>query len=234
MILSGHQPAYLPWLGLFHKMTLADAFCVLDTVNYSKDFINRNLIKTARGPLWLSVPVDAHGAKRICDVRIADGIWHRKHLKSIEYAYSRAPFFADYAPDVMKLIAKPYGFLCDLTNEMTRLLAGMLGLNVRFFCASDYEFAGRKTEYVVNMCRRLGAQAYVFGSQGREYVDEEALRAAGVEAFFQDYRHPLYRQLHGAFVPRLSIIDLLFNEGPRSLEILLRGNQVKPSPAESR
>ena len=99
-----------PWLGLFHKMTLADAFCVLDTVDYSKDFINRNLIKTARGPLWLSVPVDAHGAKRICDVRIADGIWRRKHLKSIEYAYSRAPFFADYAPDVMKLIAKPYGF----------------------------------------------------------------------------------------------------------------------------
>ena len=114
---------------------------------------------------------------------------------------------------------------------MTRLLAGMLGLNVRFFSASDYEFDGRKTEYVVDMCRRLGAWGYVFGSQGREYVDEEALRAAGIEAFFQEYRHPVYQQLHGAFVPRLSIIDLLFNEGPRSLEILLRENQIKPSPA---
>ncbi len=234
MILSGHQPAYLPWLGLFHKMTLADAFCVLDTVDYSKDFINRNLIKTAQGPLWLSVPVNAHGAKRICDVRIAEGVWRRKHLRSIEHAYSRAPFFDDYAPDVMKLIAKPYAFLCDLTNDMTRLLARMLGLDIRFFYASDYEFARGKTECVVDMCRRFGAGGYVFGSQGREYVNEEVLRAAGIDSFFQEYRHPVYGQQHGPFIPRLSIIDLLFNEGPRSLEILLRENQIKPSPVAFR
>ncbi len=231
MILSGHQPAYLPWLGLFHKMTLADEFFIVDTVAYSKDFINRNLVKTAQGPLWLTVPVDTHGAKRICDVRIVGNGWRRKHVRTIGTSYSKAPYFDAFAPEILRVIAKPHGFLSELTNELLLLLTHQLGLDVKFIVASDYDFAGRKSEYVLNVCRGLGASAYVFGSHGRHYVDEQMLRAGGVQAIFQEYRHPVYRQRYGAFVPRLSIIDLLFNEGPRSLEILLRGNQTSPFAA---
>ncbi len=225
MILSGHQPAYLPWLGLFHKMTLADAFCIVDDVTYSKDFINRNAVKTARGRLWLTVPVDAHGTKRICDVRIVGSSWRRKHVRTIVSSYSKAPYFGTYAPEILSVIAKPHAFLSEFTNELLRLLTQLLGFGVNFIVASDYDFAGRKSEYVLNVCSRLGASAYVFGSHGRQYVNEQILRAGGVEPIFQEYRHPVYRQRYGAFVPRLSVIDLLFNEGPRSLGILLRDNQ---------
>ena len=229
MILSGHQPAYLPWLGLFHKMTLADEFCVLDTVAYSKDFINRNSIKTAQGALLLTVPVDAHGAKPIRDVRIQEGVWRRKHLRSIVNAYAKAPYFEQYAPPILGAIAKPYTFLTELTNDLLRSLSEALGLRARIFAASDYDFVGAKSEYVLELCRRLGATAYVFGSQGRNYVDEQLLRAGGVEPIFQEYVHPVYRQAHRPFIPRLSVVDLLFNEGPRSLDILCRNNQAKVS-----
>jgi hypothetical protein len=209
-------------------MTLADAFCIVDTAVYSKDFINRNLVKTSHGPVWLTVPVNAHGAKRICDVRIAGDGWRQKHLRTIETAYSRAPYFDAYAPGILNVLSRPYEYLSQLTNELLRQLIQLLGLHVKLMVASDYDFAGGKSEYVLDMCTKLGASAYVFGSHGRHYVDEQFLRNGGVEPIFQEYQHPVYRQRYGAFVPRLSIIDLLFNEGPHSLEILLRDNQPAP------
>ena len=58
MILTAHQPVYLPWLGLFHKIALSDAFVWFDDVQYQKrDWNNRNKIKTNSGPAWLTVPV---------------------------------------------------------------------------------------------------------------------------------------------------------------------------------
>jgi len=164
MILSGHQPAYLPWLGQFHKMAISDAFCILDTFAYSKDFVNRNRVKTAQGSCWLSVPVDAHGAKRICDVRIASDSWRRKHMLTIQHAYAKAEYFESYAPAIFDVIAKRHRFLADLTNDLVRLLARALGLDVNFLVASDYDFAGGKSEYVVDMCRKAGASYYVFGA----------------------------------------------------------------------
>jgi len=233
VILSAHQPAYLPWLGLFHKMTLCDTFCVFDTAPYRrKDFINRNRIKTARGPLWLSVPVYSHGGPRICDVRIRENTWQRKHLATIDDAYSKAPYYELYAAELYQVLTKRYAFLADLTSALTRLFVRLLGIRVRLVVSSDYDFAGKKSEYIVNMCSELGASTYIFGSQGRNYADLSAFASAGVEVVFQEYRHPVYAQRFGSFVPRLSIVDLLFNEGPRSLEILVRNNGRYASTAK--
>ena len=77
------------------------------------------------------------------------------------------------------------------------------------------------------MCLRLKADVYIFGAEGQNYADVDKFRAHGVEPFFQNYRHPVYRQPHGEFLPYMSVIDLLFNEGPRSREILLAGNDTR-------
>lgn len=226
MILSAHQPAYLPWLGLFHKVAAADTFCIVDTVPFSRyDFINRNRIKTPAGPIWLTVPVSAPGAKRICDVRIAGTAWRRKHAMSLAQYYRKAEFFDEHAPGLSDLLGRPYVFLTELTTALLRLFVQSLGLQAKIVAASDYAFRGHKSEYVLDMCRTLGASAFLFGSMGKRYADTAAFTASGIDLYFQEYRHPRYRQLYGAFVPRLSIVDLLFNEGPRSLEVLLRGNE---------
>ena len=99
MILTAHQPVYMPWLGLFHKISLAETFCIFDDVQYTKkDFVNRNRIKTKDGSLWLTVPVESsnHREIRIKEVRIVQNGWQKKHFRSIQSAYAKANYYSDY------------------------------------------------------------------------------------------------------------------------------------------
>jgi WbqC-like protein family len=228
MILSAHQPVYLPWLGLFHKIASADLFCYFDIVQYqTKDYNNRNKIKTHSGELWLSVPVESKGHLEKCvgDIRIVQNSWQRKHVKSLQHAYQKAPYFGDYMPELESiLLGKSQGTLAELNFELLRFLLRALAITTPLVKASDYEFQGAKSELVLDMCRKLKADVYIFGSQGRDYADVASFLVAGVQPYFQDYRHPSYRQQHGEFLPYMSVIDILFNEGPKSREILLSGN----------
>lgn len=234
MILTAHQPVYLPWLGLFHKMYLAEHFCLFDIAQYqTKDYNNRNKIKTASGDLWLSVPVESsdHFQKRVCDIRIINNGWRRKHSKSIQLNYSKAPFYKDYFDPLVAIIQADHVFLSDLNLEMLCFLMGALGFYRPITRASDYEFAGTKSDLVLDMCVKLGASTYIFGAQGRNYADVASFEGRAIQVVFQHYVHPTYRQQYGAFVPYLSVIDLLFNEGPKSLDILLGGNIMSVNAA---
>jgi hypothetical protein len=222
MIVSAHQPAYMPWLGLFDKIARSDAFCVLDTAQFSRgDFINRNRIKSPRGAIWLTVPVRAESRVPICNVRIRDDGWRRKHLAALEHCYFKAPFFDRYAPEIAAVLERPHVSFNELTAELLRVLLAQLGIGTRLVFASDCDFAGQKSQYLLDMCRRLGATSYISGTRGRDYLDASAFSSAGIGVEFQDYRHPVYPQRFGAFVANLSVLDLLFNVGPRSLDVLL-------------
>lgn len=225
MILSAHQPTYLPWCGLLHKIACADLFCILDTVQFGgKSYENRNTIKTQAGPLMLTVPVESGLDKTGGTVRIIPGAWQRKHVRSIQMAYAKAPFFSEYGPGLIALLEKPYERLADLNREILGYLLKNFGIATPIVNASAYDFRGEKSELVLDMCRKLGASSYIFGSQGHGYADVAAFTAAGVRAHFQEYKHPIYPQLHGAFASHLSAIDLLFNVGPGSREVLMRDN----------
>jgi hypothetical protein len=231
MILTAHQPVYLPWLGLFHKIAMADLFCYFDIAQYqTKDFNNRNKIKTHNGEIWLSVPVESknHFDKCVGEIRIVQDGWQRKHFKSISMAYQKAPYLRDYIGQFEEiLIAQSFETLSALNLAILRLVMRNLQISTPIVKASDYAFQGAKSELVLDMCTQLGADTYIFGAQGRDYADVDSFRARGVEPYFQSYRHPEYRQLHGEFKPNLSIVDLLFNEGPRSREIVMSGNDTR-------
>lgn len=233
MILTAHQPVYLPWLGLFHKIALADTFCYFDIAQYqTKDYNNRNKIKTHAGELWLSVPVESknHFEKRVGEIAIVQNGWQRKHVKSIRLAYQHAPYFSNYFPGLEALILnESSNSLGQLNLAILRYLMQCMGIATPIVIASEYQFQGAKSDLVLDMCRQLEADIYIFGAQGRNYADVEKFIAHKVRPVFQDYRHPCYRQMHGGeFLPYMSVIDLLFNEGPRSLEILLSGNAKRP------
>lgn len=231
MILTAHQPVYLPWLGLFHKIALADLFCYFDIAQYqTKDFNNRNRIKTHSGEIWLSVPVESknHFGKSVGEIRIVQNGWQRKHFKSISMAYQKAPYFRDYIEQFEEVLtAQSFDTLSTLNLEILRLAMRNLQISTPIVKASEYAFQGAKSDLVLDMCLQLKADVYVFGAQGRDYANIESFRAAGVEPYFQDYRHPQYRQLHGEFKPYMSVIDLLFNEGPRSRDIVMSGNDTR-------
>ncbi|NWG87658.1 MAG: WbqC family protein [Hydrogenophilaceae bacterium] len=231
MILTAHQPVYLPWLGLFHKIALADMFISFNQVQYQpKDWNNRNQIKTQQGPIWLSVPVLRKGylEKTISDLEINNSEpWARKHWKSLQVAYAKAPYFKRYADYFQDIYARRWERLVDLNETMLKGFLDILGIPVPVRSAGEWQFQGEKSDLVLDMCRQVGASDYIFGAMGRDYADIAAFDAAGIKAHFQDYVHPVYPQLHGDFVSHLSIVDLLFNCGDESRDILLSGNLTR-------
>jgi hypothetical protein len=233
MILTAHQPVYLPWLGLFHKMFLAEKFCVFDIVQYQAwDYNNRNQIKTRTGPIWLSVPVEAHDRlnRLICDIRIVPGGWNKKHIKSIKHNYQRAPFFKDYIGALEDyLLGKEHVFLTELNVGMLEMFLKLLDFNIPIIRASSHSFRGKKSDLVLDMCMKLGVTDFIFGEQGRNYADVESFSRNGIRIFFQKYVHPTYSQINGPFLPYMSIIDLLFNVGAASRQVLLSGNAMSLS-----
>ena len=230
MILIAHQPVYLPWLGLFHKIASASTFVSFDCVQYQpKDWNNRNRILGTNGPHWLTVPVLRKGylERPICEIEIDNSVaWRRKHWRGISQNYGKAPFFTDYAAFFEDVYSRDWQYLTKLNDYMLKALLDMLGIKVAFKNASEMHLQGTKSHLVLDMCVKLKASKYIFGPLGRDYADVEAFRAAGVEPVFQDYKHPVYQQLQPGFESHMAVLDLLFNCGPQSKEILLAGQDL--------
>ena len=228
MILTAHQPVYLPWLGLFHKIALSDLFCYFDIVQYQrKDYNNRNKIKTSNGELWLSVPVESknHLNKNVSKILIVQDNWVKKHLKSIELNYKKTPFFKDYFPELQSiLINESKNSLGYLNLKLLEYFMECLSIDTQIVKASDYSFDGIGSDLVLDMCVRLGADSYIFGEQGKNYADVKAFKESEIVVEFQNYIHPVYRQMGRDFLPYMSIIDLLFNEGDKSFDMLMSNN----------
>ena len=120
MILTAHQPVYLPWLGLFHKIALADTFVFFDQVQYlPKDWMNRNKIKTTSGEIFLTVPVftKGHREKKTSEIEINNNEnWQNKHLKTIKLNYSKTPYYEEYIPFFEEVYSKKWVKLSQLNH----------------------------------------------------------------------------------------------------------------------
>jgi hypothetical protein len=225
-VVTAHQPTYLPWLGLFHKIALSDAFVLFDDVRYDdRDFINRNRIRGPRGPLWLTVPILEAPDLRIADARIRSDLpWRRKHHQAIVHAYGAAPHAARYLPFFDQLYARDWQRLAELDRVCLEFFLAELDLEVELMELSAMHLTSAKSELVLDVCRHTRADLFLFGASGRDYADREAFRRAGVAVEFQDYQHPEYDQGPRPFLSHLSVVDLLFHCGPDSLEVLMSGN----------
>jgi hypothetical protein len=219
-----HQPMYLPWLGYFERIARCDAFVLLDDAAYSRNyFINRNKIRTREGWAWLTVPVLSTGrsGQPISDVEVGGGRhWQAKHWKSLAWSYGAAPHFAEHEEFFGGFYARDHARLIEVLLEPLEYLIRALGIRTRIFRSSELGVEGRKEGRLLGICRRLGADSYLSGPSGRDYLDLSLWKDAGIGVFFQDYRHPVYPQVQGGFLPEMSVVDLLFNCGEESLRIL--------------
>lgn len=223
------QPGYLPWLGFFEQMHKSDAFVIYDDVQYDKEgWRNRNRIKTVHGIQWLTVPVivkfDAHPL--ITEVMIDNKMnWGKKHFSSIQQNYSKAPFYRKYISIFEDAYSKEWQYLVDIDMHFILELSVALGIDCnKIIRSSTLSVSGDKIERLVNICKLFKADTFYEGAAGRNYIDENYFERHGIKVEYQDYKHPTYNQLHGDFVPYLSIIDLLFNHGEDGLSILLNKN----------
>lgn len=227
MIVGIHQLHYLPWIRYFHKIANCDIFVVLDNIQFNKNgWQNRNKIKTPGGWMCLTVPVYNRYQQNLQDVYIDNKTdWRKKHWKSINMNYSRARFFSEYKDFFEEVYSKKWNRLNDINLIILQYLIKALGINVKLIKASRLDVKDTATQRLVNICKELGAQKYLTGVYATDvYLDVKLFQEQGIEVVKQDYTAPVYNQLfpEAGFIPDLSIIDLLFNEGPGSLEIILK------------
>ncbi len=232
MMVAIHQLHYLPWLRYFHKIASCDIFVVLDSIQFNKNgWQNRNKIKTPQGPAVLTVPVLHKFAQSLSEVEIdSKQSWARKHRGSLANAYRKAPYYPEHAAFFEKVYETPWEKLNDLSYKILFYLVKALGIQTNIIRSSELTLRGEATERLVGICKDLGAKAYLTGAYAAgAYLDAALFKKEGIELALQTFECPVYEQLYteAGFIPELALVDLLFNCGPKSLEVLMSGSPSK-------
>jgi hypothetical protein len=228
MLISAHQPAYMPWAGYLHRIAISDKFVLLDEVQFEKNsFTNRNRIKTSNGVTWLTVPVSlkGHMTGTIRDVKIASGNnGLKKQWKTIQQAYAKSPYFKIHKFFFENVFIQEWQDLSLLNQTILDYLLIQFEIDTPLLFLSEMSIEGKKQDLILNICKVLGAEKFIFGGHGRDYVDTKHFKDAGVLPYFHEYNTLPYSQLWGEFEENLSVIDMLFNVHPDELRRQLFAN----------
>lgn len=215
MILSAHQPAYLPWQGYFDKIARSDVFVYLDTVQFEKNsFINRNQIKTPQGALWLTIPVKTRGhtSATMRSTEIDDSQpWRKKHLKAIEMNYRKAPCFDERFTKIEQLLNFPESNLAEYCLHQLEFWLAELAIDTCIVRSSQLSISSAKSDLVLDLCKYYKVTHYLSGALGRDYLVEDDFCKAGIVIEYQRYQPVSYPQLWGDFIPYLGILDSWMN-----------------------
>lgn len=229
MIVSINQPAYLPWLGYFHRISISDVHVILDHVQFEKNsFTNRNKIRTKDGSIMLTVPLKTKGLFgniAINTIEIADDSWRMKHWKTIQGAYSKAKYFKQYESALAELYTKPHSKLIDFIIPINEWLMRELQIETKIVRSSELKSEGTKSDLVLNICKSLNATTYLSGPIGRDYLDIDSFSNSGIKVAFHDYFHPEYSQVFEGFQSYMTVLDLLLNHGTESSNYINIGNE---------
>ena len=226
MIVSINQPAYLPWLGYFERIERSDIHIVLDHVQFEKNsFVNRNKIRSKDNVIWLTVPLSTKGKfgkLQINNLEIASQInWQRKHWQTIKTCLSRAKYFKHYETVYESIYLKQWSSFMPFASSLLEQHLSDLSIKTPIIYSSTLSPSGTKSDLILNLLQSVGATTYISGSQGRQYLNEQAFVESGIQLEYQDYSHPVYTQAFTGFKSHLSILDLLFNYGSKSLDLLM-------------
>jgi len=224
MKISIHQPLFIPWIGYFDKINKADIFVILDHVQYTKgSWINRNKIKMANNEILLTIPVIKTALNTPINAIKIDFSknWIRKHLDTIKYSYKKAPYFEEIYPILENSYMEKQEYLALFNQKLIEIFCEYLEIHTKIIKSSELNVSGNKSQLLLNICKELKADTYIIGMGGNNnYIDFELFKKNNIKIQPQQFHHPTYPQLGKDFIPNLSIIDLLFNKGKDSIEIL--------------
>ncbi|HOZ68307.1 MAG TPA: WbqC family protein [Chitinophagaceae bacterium] len=215
------QSNYIPWKGYFDAINEVDEFMLFDDMQYTKrDWRNRNKIKTKEGAKWLTVPVEVKGKyfQKINETLISDPKWGQDHWNSILHNYNKAPFFKDYKDIFEPLyLASQEDHLSLVNYNFIKAICEILGITTKISWSSAFELKEDRNERLVDLCMKTGATDYYSGPAAKAYMDVSLFEKENIQVHYYDYSgYPVYNQLHGEFDHAVSILDLLFCEGPES------------------
>jgi hypothetical protein len=226
------QPTYLPWLGYFDLIDAVDAFVLLDTVQFEKQtWQQRNQLRTHKGLEWITAPVLIKGrfGQAIKDVELNDVTFVNKHLKQITHNYQKSKGFDRYFAEFSEIFqrAASRGSLCFLNVELIKWLCSKFGISTELVMASDLNAQGKRSELIVSILKALDSSAYVSPRGSADYItnDYPIFEKNGISIFYHSYKHPEYAQAYKPFVSFACALDVLFNEGEKSKEVINSGRE---------
>lgn len=230
------QPTYLPWIGYFDLIDQVDKFVFLDNVQVVKrSWGTRNRIKTVQGELYLTVPISKTKSRdetMFCQAIIDyKQPWQKRHLRSIQLAYKKTPYFDKVYPFIEKIIGNNSVILSEFNINIIKNISFEIGICKEFITASELQnINGRKDTLLVSICKAIGCDYYLSPRGSAVYIENNSpggeFIKEGIQLYYQNYEHPVYNQLYGNFMPYMTIIDLLFNHGfEKSLEIIRSGRR---------
>ena len=222
-----HQPDFLSYLGFFHRLLHADLYIVLDDVQFvkgtSQSWMNRDKIKTSNGEQWITVNVKkAPSGTNINEILLSDTVnWRNQNLEIMKQNYKKSDYFKEVFSYIEELYNKKFDKLSDFNLASIEMLNKLFDIKIEIVFSSTLKTTKVKSERLVELLKQVNATHYLSGIGARDYHIDEPFQRASIEVIWQDFKHPVYPQLHGEFIPYLSSIDLLFNCGiEKSREIL--------------
>lgn len=233
MIITIHQPNYFPWLGFFDKIAGSDLFVLLDHVknDVTAGFWVKRVKVLANGQaMWSTVPLYRGKNEKIQPINEmmidVDNQLMGKNLRVLRSAYLKAPYFESIFPLVESFYHHQSRFIAERNIDFIRSVCRMLGITTRLILSSDLACERSATDLNIEITQKVGGTTYKSGDGSAGYLEASKFHDAGINLLFQEFVHPVYSQFNSSrFVPGLSIIDALFNIGPKGTAELLN---VKP------
>jgi len=225
MTFSIHQPNFIPWIGYFDKIAKSEVFIILDTVQYprGKSVSNRNFIKSNNGDkVELVVPVSKPKGKdskvTYREVNIAETKWQKKILKTLEYSYKKSRYFEEYFGYFESLFSM--NDFCEMNISFINKIIELYEIDTKVYLLSDLkDIEGSKNDLIISIAKALNADTYLSGQGAKKYNDLDLYRENSIDLIYHEFSHPEYQQMGNEFVPHLSIVDLLFNEGVNGINV---------------
>lgn len=213
------QSNYIPWKGYFDMIHMVDEFILYDDAQYTKrDWRNRNQIKTSFGLQWLTIPVKVKGKyyQKIKDTVVSDSEWFKKHWGAISHNYGKARFFKDFKSLFEELyLGCEEKYLSSINYRFIIEINKLLDITTKIKWSMEYDLSVEgNTEKLLHLCMQADADIYISGPAAKDYMDEELFRKQGIKLLYMDYSgYQEYKQLYPPFKHRVTILDLIFNEG---------------------
>lgn len=218
------QSNYIPWRGYFDMINMADIFVIYDEVQYTKnDWRNRNKIKTPNGLQWLTIPVKQTAlSQKINETEVLQLDWQRKHWNAIQLNYAKAPFFKQFKEPFESFYKTNTNTSLSFINfELIKIINSILNISTKIIYSDTLDVAFGKSEKLISICEVLQSNIYVSGPAAKNYLDIDLFAKHHIKVEWMDYSgYENYNQLYPPFEPEVSIIDLIFNEGPLAKQFL--------------
>ena len=151
-----------------------------------------------------------------------------KHLRSLKMNYAGSPYFSEVYRIVSSVLEREDDYISSISIKLIREILSYLGYKGEIILSSDLSVQGKASDLILDLCVAVEAKQYLSGIGGKNYLVQEDFDKSGINVEFQKFCLPEYEQRFSkvGFIPDLSILDLLFNKGKESKNVIKSGIRV--------